>query len=206
MEVANLVSRRHELRGIVGIVRTVFAAIIAFGITSSAVAQPLAEPVLIVPAPVSAAAAPAAVQPITNPAHASASPAASGGPSRAEKLRRLDIMLMVTALRCRKTADDFQADYDRFEVRHLAEMNGAVSDLRKQLVKEHGVLGAMRALDQVSTSIANSYGDGHPWLGCHDLKTVTQLLVDVETADTLVEAADQLLDRERAPQFAMAGR
>ena len=29
----------------------------------------------------------------------------------AAKLRNLDIMLMVTALRCRKGADDFQPDY-----------------------------------------------------------------------------------------------
>lgn len=212
MKAANFNLRRCELRGNVSVMRLAAAAVIALGIAGSAVAQPLTEPVLIVPSPVTAAAAPSAVQPsaldVTNPASAalSGAEAKSSGPSRAEKLRRLEIMLMVTALRCRKTDDDFQADYERFEIRHLLEMNGAASDLRKQFVKEHGVLGAIRALDQVSTSIANFYGDGHPWLGCHDLKTVTQLLVDVDTADTLVETADQLLNRERAPQFALAGR
>ena len=32
----------------------------------------------------------------------------------AAKLRHLDVMLMVSALRCRTGADDFQADYERF--------------------------------------------------------------------------------------------
>ncbi|MBB4858239.1 hypothetical protein HNO88_001558 [Novosphingobium chloroacetimidivorans] len=214
MKVAKIKSRCLGLRGNADVVRLASAAIVSLGIVSSAVAQPLAKPVSILPAPVTVAAVPAADEPLRQevttpaPAPAALSDAASWktGPSRAEKLRRLEIMLMVTALRCRNTSDDFQTDYERFEARHLAEMNGAASDLRKQFVKEHGVLGAIRALDEVSTSIANSYGNGHPWLGCHDLKAVTQLLVDVETTDTLVETADQLLDRERAPQFALAVR
>ena len=35
-------------------------------------------------------------------------PAAAGGTDQAEKIRRLDIMLMVTGLRCRTTRDNFQ--------------------------------------------------------------------------------------------------
>jgi hypothetical protein len=41
------------------------------------------------------------------------------GMSQAEKLRRLDIMLMVTGLRCRTTADNFNSEYGRFTTAHL---------------------------------------------------------------------------------------
>ena len=37
-------------------------------------------------------------------------PASANTLEDAEKLRKLDIMLMVTGLRCRTTADNFQAD------------------------------------------------------------------------------------------------
>ncbi|VWX50451.1 hypothetical protein [Novosphingobium sp. 9U] len=43
-------------------------------------------------------------------------------------------------------------------------------------------------------------------LGCHDIKTLTLLLVDIETTNTLVETADHLFDSERAPKSALAGR
>ncbi|MCZ8171525.1 MAG: hypothetical protein O9272_07275, partial [Brevundimonas sp.] len=47
-------------------------------------------------------------------------PASAQSASQAEKLRRLDIMLMVTGLRCRHTADNFQPDYQRFTTKHIA--------------------------------------------------------------------------------------
>ena len=52
-------------------------------------------------------------------------PARAAAPGDAEKLRRLDIMLMVTALRCRTTADNFQSDFADFEAAHLPELNDA---------------------------------------------------------------------------------
>lgn len=208
MQVANHKARGREPRGIKGIAQVFAAGVIALGITGSALAQTATtDPVLIVPPPF-AAASPvmAAPAPALQPAAAMvAAPVAAPALTQAEKLRRLDIMLMVTGLRCRATGDDFQADYERFTVRHLSELNAAAADLRKQLVKQHGVLGAFKALDQMSTSMANAYGEGHPWLGCHDLKTVAALLVEVESTDTLVEAAGQLLERQRAPHFAMVG-
>ena len=45
---------------------------------------------------------------------ASVAAVADGGMSDAEKIRRLDIMLMVTGLRCRDTEDDFQGDFSQF--------------------------------------------------------------------------------------------
>lgn len=122
--------------------------------------------------------------------------------SKAEKIRRLDIMLMVTGLRCRNTADNFQADYGRFTSRQLPALNRASAQLRAELAARPGAAGGARALDRLSVEMANSYGLGHPWLGCHELKMITQNLAEVNGDDTLAEAADQLLAPAGRPQVA----
>ena len=135
---------------------------------------------------------------VTNPAHA------APGMSNAEKLRRLDIMLMVTGLRCRTTADNFQADYGRFTSSHIAELNQAAAQLRQEMASSSGRAGADRALDRLSVTMANAYGQGHPWLNCAELKTVTRTLADMRGSAPLIEAADQLLAGRASPAFAMA--
>ncbi len=111
----------------------------------------------------------------------------------AEKLRRLDIMLMVTSLRCRATADNFQAEYGQFTTSHLGTLNRASAELRADLASRHGAVGSARALDRISTVMANAYGQGHPWLSCRELKMVASDLSRVRGQATLIEAADQLL-------------
>ena len=69
---------------------------------------------------------------------AGAPAAAQSDLESAEKLRRLDIMLMVTALRCRFGADNFQPDYEAFSARHLTTLNAAASELRQSLAAQHG--------------------------------------------------------------------
>lgn len=123
----------------------------------------------------------------------------------AQKLRRMDIMLMVTGLRCRTTADDFIADYGRFTSSHMAELNAANRELRAELAATSGEAGAERALDRISTTMANEYGAGHPWLSCAELRQVTKSLALVKGRETLVEAAGQLLDRQPRPLLALAG-
>lgn len=135
-----------------------------------------------------------------------AMPARAAGGQEAEKLRRLDIMLMVTSLRCRKTSDDFQADFQRFEAAHLGDLNDATRTLRNGLVAREGVVGASRALDRLSTTMANQYGQGHPWLGCGELKMAARILGDVRGREALVEAADQLLAPADTSAFALAER
>lgn len=138
---------------------------------------------------------------------AAAAPAqAAGAPAGAEKLRRLDIMLMVTSLRCRTTADNFQAEYQSFTTNHLAELNKANGELRDGLARQYGSGGSARALDRISTVMANTYGQGHPWLGCRDLKQVAGNLARAQGRSTLEEAADQLLGDGRTVELAYARR
>ena len=131
---------------------------------------------------------------------------AAGSLGSAEKIRRLDIMLMVTSLRCRSTADNFSVEYGRFTSSHMGELNQASAQLRADLVGRMGAAGSARALDRISTVMANAYGQGHPWLSCRELKMVASDLAQVRGRETLVEAADQLLRDTRAPELAYARR
>lgn len=139
---------------------------------------------------------------VATPAPAQAAESMSG----AEKLRRLDIMLMVTGLRCRTTADNFTADYGRFTSNQLRDLNDANDELKADMARRYGAAGAQRALDRLSTTMANGYGQGHPWLSCGELKSVARNLATVRGRATLEEAADQLLSSYSPPQFAWAGR
>jgi hypothetical protein len=102
-------------------------------------------------------------------------------------------MLMVTGLRCRNGAHNFQADFQAFEAAHLSSLNAAAAQMRDGLAVRHGAKGAERALDRISTAMANQYGQGHPWLECHELKMVAKGLASMRGTEPLLEAADQLL-------------
>jgi hypothetical protein len=120
-------------------------------------------------------------------------PALASGSSDAENLRRLDIMLMVTSLRCRMGADDFQPHYRKFSANHLSTLNTAARSLEAGLVAQYGAKGAKRALDRISVGMANEYGQGHPWLGCGELKQITSDLAASHDASELKLAAAELL-------------
>jgi len=123
--------------------------------------------------------------------------ATAGAGDGAEQLRRLDIMLMVTSLRCRRTADDFQADYGDFTQEHLADLNDAARALQAGFVGRYGDRGATRALDKISAVMANQYGAGHPWLNCHELKQITRGLAHSHGRGALVDAAQEVLADQR---------
>ena len=120
-------------------------------------------------------------------------PALANGSNDAENIRKLDIMLMVTSLRCRMGAHDFQPHYRKFSAAHLSTLNGAAKQLESGLVKRHGAKGAKRALDRISVGMANQYGQGHPWLECGELKKITADLAASRDPAMLSAAASELL-------------
>jgi hypothetical protein len=92
----------------------------------------------------------------------------------AAKVANLNMMMMVSALRCRKGPDDFLADYNRFVKNNnpvIGEQNAAV---RSHFARINGNGNADAAMDKFIISIANSYGGGHDRLGCSELKRVAQ--------------------------------
>ncbi|MDE2302772.1 MAG: S-adenosyl-L-homocysteine hydrolase [Sphingomonadales bacterium] len=130
-----------------------------------------------------------------------------------EKLRRLEMMLMVTSLRCRTGADDFQADYSAFKMRHAADLRAAADAIIAHFGARRG--GGDIEFDRISVKMANQYGNGHPWLGCHELKGLTRTLAGKEGRAPLLEAADEVVDGDGPPQpeadpsayaFAQSGR
>ena len=129
----------------------------------------------------------------------------AGTIDQAEAVRKLDIMLMVTALRCRRTADNFQPDYQRFSANHLIALNAASKTLQANLVKKAGAQGAKRALDKISVGMANEYGNGHPWLGCGELKQIAKNLATDKDSAKLAATADDLLSNRPRGQWAMLG-
>lgn len=124
----------------------------------------------------------------------------------AEALRKLDIMLMVSSLRCRFGADNFQADYQRFSARHLPVLNGAYHALHDQLARAYGAKRATRMLDDISVSMANRYGQGHPWMDCRQLGEVTRDLASRSSGDDLIARAHYLLAERPASGAVFAAR
>lgn len=121
----------------------------------------------------------------------------------ATQLRKLDIMLMVSSLRCRFGPDNFQPDYVRFSTNHYPTMQSAFKVMEADYVARHGNAGAKRAIDKVSVSMANQYGQGHPWLGCADLKAMTQRLAATSDRTHLVAVAHETLADRPATQIAL---
>jgi len=120
----------------------------------------------------------------------------------AENIRKLNIMLMVTSLRCRSGEHDFQSDYRRFAIAHLANLNRASDHLRSDMQRKLGKRGSKSALDRIAVSVANSYGDGHPWLNCAQLKAATQRLAQTHEPDELASAAVELLSIQPGTRWA----
>lgn len=133
-------------------------------------------------------------------------PVQAGATDKAEAIRKLDIMLMVTSLRCRRTADNFQPDYQRFSSNHLTALNAASRTLQAELVRKAGAAGAKRALDKISVGMANEYGNGHPWLGCGELRQIAKNLASDKDSTKLAAAADDLLSGRPSGQFAMLAK
>lgn len=109
----------------------------------------------------------------------------------AAKIKHLNTMLMVTALRCRNTADNFLPQYNRFVTRHNALIGSQNSVLKSHLAATYGAGGALNALDRMSIGYANSYGNGHKAMGCAELKQLaSKLASEPHGVVTMAAAAD----------------
>ena len=146
-----------------------------------------------------------AAQGVPMVAHSTAEEYVSPVTANAANIRRLNIMLMVTSLRCRQTAHDFQSEYDLFAQAHQQNLEEAHEALSREMAAEHGEAGINRALDRIGVAIANRYGDGHPTLGCSDLKEATLMLAMSQDRLRLSQMADDLLGREPPPAASPEG-
>lgn len=91
----------------------------------------------------------------------------------AAQIRDFEMMLMVSALRCRATGNNFLASYNRF-IREKRDTLTQVNDeLREHFRSAVGPVGALGAYDNYVTGLANSYGSGAEGLACRDLQSIT---------------------------------
>jgi hypothetical protein len=84
-------------------------------------------------------------------------------------------------------------------------LNRASAELQKGLIAQNGPFGAARALDRMSVTMANKYGQGHPWLSCAQLKVAASVLAQVNSPAQLDMAAEQLLASNRPEGFSLPG-
>jgi len=135
---------------------------------------------------------------------ATGTPANATPAGDAAALRKLDIMLMVSSLRCRFGADNFQSDYEQFSAAQHATMQGAFETLQADYTARVGPVGAKKALDTISVGMANHYGQGHPWLGCGELKAMTRDLAGTADRSRLLAIAEDVL--RDSPPVQLASR
>ncbi len=106
-------------------------------------------------------------------APASAAPCWNKVAVEAAQIRDFEMMLMVSALRCRSTGNSFLAEYNRF-IREKRDALTQVNDeLREHFRSVAGPVGALGAYDNYVTGLANVYGAGADGLACRDLQSIT---------------------------------
>lgn len=115
----------------------------------------------------------------------------TGAAQDAAKIKHLNTMLMVTALRCRGTAENFLPQYNQFVARHNSLIGAQNAELRNHLSATYGARGAEGALDRMSIGYANSYGTGHKAMDCRQLRELTtKLATEPHGVVTMAAVAD----------------
>lgn len=90
----------------------------------------------------------------------------------AAKVRDLETMLMVSALRCRLKGHDFLPAYNAFVRGSRPALINVNDRLRAHFAHSVGPAGALNAYDRYVTAIANSYGAGVEGLDCTDMESI----------------------------------
>lgn len=89
----------------------------------------------------------------------------------AAKVRDMETMLMVSALRCRASGD-LLARYNAFVVQSRGPLTEVNDTLRGHFAESVGKSGALDAYDNFVTAIANRYGAGAAGLSCADMDAI----------------------------------
>jgi hypothetical protein len=96
----------------------------------------------------------------------------------AARIKHLNMMLMVTGLRCRNGADNFLPDYNRFVSNNNGVLGTQNAVIRAHLAQTQGAKRAVSALDEMSIGMANKYGNGHSSMDCKELKSLAKKLAE----------------------------
>jgi hypothetical protein len=94
----------------------------------------------------------------------------------AAKVRDLETMLMVSALRCRAHGN-LLARYNKFVVQARPALTQVNNTLRDHFTESVGSGRALSAYDGYVTKIANRYGAGAVGLDCADMSSITDAAI-----------------------------
>lgn len=118
----------------------------------------------------------------------------------AAKVANLNMMMMVSALRCRKGPDDFLADYNRFVKSNNPLLGAQNATVRSHFARINGAKGADAHMDRFIIALANSYGGGTDSMGCSQLKAVASHLGEKShSAHALLTIAETNIDSYPLP-------
>lgn len=96
----------------------------------------------------------------------------------AAEVRDFETMLMVSALRCRASGQNFLHRYNHFVRQGRPALTEANDRLRAHFSAEVGPARGLNAYDRYVTSIANQYGGGTEGLSCRDLASIVEAAID----------------------------
>ncbi len=124
---------------------------------------------------------------------------------RAAKVRDMETMLMVSALRCRTGADDFMARYNGFVVASRPALSAVNTTLRGHYEATMPKAAALNAYDKFVVRIANRYGGGVAGLDCADMASILEAVTNEgATLEAMAAVADRaavepILDEAACP-------
>lgn len=90
----------------------------------------------------------------------------------AAKVRDLETMLMVSALRCRLSGQNMIPAYNRMISQSRPALTAVNDSLRAHFIADVGERAGLNAYDRYVTSVANRYGAGVEGLNCRDMASI----------------------------------
>ena len=110
----------------------------------------------------------------------------------AAKVRDLDTMLMVSALRCRHTEVSMMDRYNAFVVQDRKALQ-KVNDVLRDHYRDAGNAKAqLNAYDNYVTKIANRYGAGSEGLSCSEMRSIVEATAaEAPEIDALIAVAER---------------
>jgi hypothetical protein len=123
----------------------------------------------------------------------------------AAKVRDLDTMLMVSALRCRLTGSDLLTRYNAFVAQDRVPLTEVNDVLRAHFTESVGKAEALNAFDNYVTKVANRYGAGVEGLSCADMASIVDAAASEKPSFVaLAEVAERakvapVLDEQACP-------
>ena len=120
--------------------------------------------------------------------------------AKAASVANLNMMMMVSALRCRKGPNNFLDDYNRFVKANTSVVGSQNAIVKARFARLLGAKSADGALDRLTVGYANHYGGGHATMDCAALGELAARLGSRNfNADDLYRIADQSIESKELP-------